>query len=338
MEMNPEEDAQQSNGDICRGCKKEIETNAKRCHHCGEYQNPWRNVLNVLVSISSLGVLLLLIGQLIILNKQTKITKDQVGVAKEQVKETRTKRIEADKVLDEARAILLTANEASEKADSVLATANTKVEKLRQRVEKADKSLNTFTEKQKKLSKDVKNLKTELTTEIKKLKERNEIVTLADAAIALSKAASYEELMRRFRKLKENDELYNIALSSILRIKDHYLFSSRVGQIDLILVKSDGTKIKNDKLTTENLINALQGDQKWPWRAKAAILLRSRKEKGVPEILIKYMGDESLDVRRECIRAFGILTGYYNVDVLDYDKSIEWWKEHKEEWESKLPK
>lgn len=357
MEINSEEVAQPSNSNICKGCKKEIEKGAKRCHHCGEYQNRLRNGLNILVSISSLGVLLLLIWQLSILNKQTEITKDQVkvakdqvNVAKEQVEETKKKRIEAKVVLDEARnvkanaeSVLRSANAALKKSDSVLSDAkakvyqvSSKVNDIDKEVQKADNSLKTFTKRQNKLSEEVGGIKTELTAEVKKLKERNEIVALEDKAIANGDTASYEELKRIANKLPRGGELYDAVISSISRVKKFYINMSRVR--GLHLTKYDGTEYTNDELSTYLLGAYLLGDSDWKNRNVAANLLRKRKEKGVPDKLIIGMKDKNLNVRCASIRSFEALTHYKIPDVLEYNELIKWWKEHKEEWESKLPK
>ena len=368
--VNSEEVVQPSKGNFCKGCQKEIEKDAKKCHHCGEYQNRLRNGLNILVSISSLGVLILLSWQLFILNKQTGITQDQVEVAKEQVKETKKKRIEAKVVLDEARnvkknaeSVLLSAKEALKKSDSVLKKSeaevnqvSTKVNNIYQKVDdidqkgqRAEKRLNTFTDRQNKLFKDVGEIKTELTAEVKRLKERNDIVALEDNAIANGDTASYVGLKRRLLSFKNipykspNDlkyikELFGATLSSILRVKSFYLTGTRVKMFEIYYIKAKDIKLINNKIPTEQLSKYLLKHSDWQWRTKAAELLRARKEKGVPDALIKGMADVRLDVRRACITSFEALTGYQNGDALDYDKLIEWWKENKEQWEKKLPK
>jgi len=331
MTNNSEEHPQPSNSDICKGCKKEIEKGARRCHHCGEYQAIWRVLLIVLPPIVAFITIVILFGQLYI--------------SRQQLTETKAKRIEASEVLKEvqkvkvnAESVLLSANEASEKADIVLANANTKVDQLSQKVEKADENLNTFTNRQKKLSKEVNVIKTELTAEVKKLKERNEIVALADTAISEGDAASYEELKRKCIKLRPNEEMFNVAVSSLLRVKNFYAEGTRIKGVDIYRTKPDGTKLINDGLETEYLIKYLLGVKNWTWRNKAALLLGKRKQKGVPDALIIGMEDDRLDVRRACIKSFEALTGYDNPDVLEYKFSIEWWAEHKDEWEKGLPK
>ena len=340
---------QSTQTNLCKNCKQEIHPEAKKCHHCGKYQKlrwAFRGHFPLIISVS------ISIITLLYLYKQVNIASEQTNIAKIQVEETRAKRIEASKVLEEvqevkdnAESVLLKADDALKKSDSVLKDANAKVEQVSskvngigEKVQKADKSINTFTKRQKELSEDVNEIKTELTAELKKLKERNEIVALADNAISNGDTASYEELYRRLNKLNEDNELYDVTVSSILRIKNFYMMATRVIGGKISYKKSGGTIIKLDNLTTERLIKGLLKNHDWRVRNKIALLLRKRKEKGVPDALIKGMEDRNLDVRRACIVSFNSLTGYKNPDVLEYNKLIEWWSEHKEEWESKLPK
>ena len=363
MELNPGMSNQSSHVYTCKDCKNEIHRDAKRCHYCGKYQKfRWALlgnlplILTLIVSVVTIAILLYQVSiarkQTDIANDQVEVAKAQVGVSEKQVEETKKKRIEAEEVLNEARAVkadaestLLKADDALKKSDSVLTDANTKVDKINKEVNKinrkmikADKSLNTFTERQKKLSEEVNEIKTELKAEVKKLKERNEIVALADAAITEGATDLYEELMRRSEKLKPNDDLFHIIFSSILRVKQFYSNVNRVKNVDVEIITIDGRRFKNNEATTEQLITVLLKTPQWHVRAKAAQLLKKRKERGVPDALIKGMKDKRLDGRVMCIKSFEALTGFDNPDTLEYNHSIKWWSEHKEEFEKGFQK
>jgi len=352
---------------LCKDCKQEINPEAKKCHHCGKYQKlrwVFRGHFPLIISVS------ISIITLLYLYKQVNIASEQTNIARIQVEETRAKRIEASEVLKkvnevraDAQSVLQSANEALKKSDSVLKKSKAEVNKVNtkvnniyqkvsdvdQKIQRAEKSLNTFTKRQNMLSEDVDKIKTELTAEVKRLKERNEIIALEDNAISNGDTASYEELKRRLLLFKNitykssNDskyvkELFDATLSSILRVKSFYISGTRVKTLEIYYLKTKDIKLMNNKIPTEHLIKYLLKHSDWQWRTKAAGLLRARKEKGVPDALLKGMGDARLDVRRASIKSFVALTGHDNPDALDYDKLIEWWNEHKEEWEQKLSK
>jgi len=91
------------------------------------------------------------------------------------------------------------------------------------------------------------------------------------------------------------------------------------------------------KLSTLELLGMLLNNDNFFVRGRAAHELGNRKEKSVPDILIKVMkNDDNLDVTRASILSFEQITGYKETDVLIYDKLIEWWENNKEDVGKKL--
>ena len=69
----------------------------------------------------------------------------------------------------------------------------------------------------------------------------------------------------------------------------------------------------------------------------AAQALRKRKEKGVPEALMKCIkNDRNLEVVKDAMKSFEGVTGYDSPDVFSSDYIEKWWVEHGEETTAKF--
>lgn len=71
----------------CKECRKEISVKSNKCHHCGSYQNKWRNLLLYIPYVISLVLMVVAITQ--------------VTLSYIQVKETRNARFDASQALQE---------------------------------------------------------------------------------------------------------------------------------------------------------------------------------------------------------------------------------------------
>ena len=129
--------------------------------------------------------------------------------------------------------------------------------------------------------------------------------------------------------------LASAAQAASLESKALYLTGSRVAGTSLTLHAPDGKTLKDDQISTSSLIAVflLASDQGWEGRAKAAILLRYRREAGVPDALLDAMTtDTNLWVREEALRSFDLLTGYQPNDVFDFSGALKWWDDHKADY------
>jgi hypothetical protein len=93
----------------------------------------------------------------------------------------------------------------------------------------------------------------------------------------------------------------------------------------------------DDEIPTSILIRSfLKGSNRWQIRERAAELLRTRSERGVPDALLEACHDKSLDVIRTSLNSFKSITGFESTDVFGCDEAKQWWKENKSEKEKNL--
>lgn len=130
--------------------------------------------------------------------------------------------------------------------------------------------------------------------------------------------------------------LHATALAAMFEVKKFYLGLNRVSAVAVFFTKPDGTRQQNEEIATEHLVKALLHDE-WRIRARASQLLRTRKEPGVPEALLKMMReDKNLYVRKEALTAFERITGFKAKDVFGFGGAARWWAENKDEYRSKV--
>jgi hypothetical protein len=117
-------------------------------------------------------------------------------------------------------------------------------------------------------------------------------------------------------------------------------------------VKLDDGAIKRDwEIPTDRLKISLH-DADWKVRARAAMLIGRRTEKGVPDNLLHVARtDKDLRVVSNALISFGYVTGRINrpraageeiinltqfVEMFDIHKLEQWWKEHSTEVNERL--
>lgn len=117
-----------------------------------------------------------------------------------------------------------------------------------------------------------------LAREVTRLKERNEILKLADDAITSGSRRALNELLKTINY--GNEENQRTALAAIFQVKNFYLSSSRLADFPLVIKKFslvyDQTNVppdSEDKYETRDLIAQLSSNQDWRARAKCAQIL-----------------------------------------------------------------
>ena len=90
----------------CKYCLESINSDAKVCYHCGKYQRKFINGISHFVSLAAIFVVI--------------FSGAQVYVNILQMRETKAKRVEAGKVLEEAKQVLADAINESEKLEKKL--------------------------------------------------------------------------------------------------------------------------------------------------------------------------------------------------------------------------
>lgn len=175
----------------------------------------------------------------------------------------------------------------------------------------------------------------ELSIQINFLKQRDELTSLADEAISFGKSETFEKL----ENYPVAKNLETAKLAEILRVKDFYATTSRVKGLSIVN-KDDktGQETTDNAISTANLIKDLFGTNNSDIRTKIVELLGTRKQKGVPEVLLKAAEtDPILDVRKTAIVSFeNISSGFIDNDVFGYQEAQAWWDKNKSEKEKEL--
>ena len=172
-------------------------------------------------------------------------------------------------------------------------------------------------------------VKKETLSQLDRLKSRNDLTLLADKAISKGDKSAFEAL------LKNNSEEDPSTIAEILRVKSFYLVGSRIP--DDFKLGENGKELKEDEITTDNLISNLKYSDLWFVRGKIAQILSKRKEKKVVEALLYSIeNDNNLDVHKIAIDSFCIITGYKRFDILNTSDLLKWWSGHKDEIEKNL--
>jgi len=179
-----------------------------------------------------------------------------------------------------------------------------------------------------------------LAKQVSSLEDRDNLMQLSDDAINNGDRQAYEKLSIVANDASKGESIRNAAKAEWFQVKRFYIGLTRLKGMNLAKWQSDGTKIdvKNDDLTTQELIQSLLNHNLWTVRAMSASALSKRKEKGVPEALLQAIRlDQSLDVVKEAIDSFESITGYTCSDIFDSEGGAsEWWEQHKTEVEPEL--
>jgi len=178
-----------------------------------------------------------------------------------------------------------------------------------------------------------------LAEQVSNLEERDKLMQLADEAINNGNRQAYEGLMRIANDSFQDENIRFAAKAEWFQVKRFYIGLTRVKGRNLAKRQSDGTKIdvKDEDLTTQELVRSLLASNEWTVRVLAASALKNRKEKGVPEALLHAArNDQKLDVVKEAIDSFEAVTGYTSSDVFGYESAELWWEQNRQDVESQL--
>ena len=99
---------------------------------------------------------------------------------------------------------------------------------------------------------------------------------------------------------------------------------TRISWVSIVAKEPDGRNTKDDEIATQTLLKDLVNNENWQIRAKAAQLLKNRKEEIVSEILLKTAeSDSRLDVRKLALESFAIINDVKLPDVFDAQCAIQ---------------
>jgi hypothetical protein len=241
-----------------------------------------------------------------------------IGRVTEQFNEPRIQKILQEVASNEAKSIIEnTLNPEIAKMNELIANSRNEIESEITGVKQETKYFEDYIEGTKlSFSKEYATL----ADEIKFLKQRNILTSLADEAISQGIANPYEEL----QILPVGEQLQNAKLSEVLRVKNYYATMTRIKGVSIVASEPDGRKTKDDEISTQILLKDLANNENWQIRAKAAQLLKNRKEEIVSESLLKAAkSDPRLDVRKLALDSFAIINDVTLPDVFDTQCAIE---------------
>lgn len=367
MEKNKMKDPIETNNKIqvenrCVRCKKLIEPGAVVCHQCGKHQNNIIYYTNQFATFTALFMVMIAGAQVyvnILQMREARVKRIEAQQVLEEARSVLSKAVgEAQKLRTQAKNVLNTAKSETEIAikEAQMALKDSKAQTLeaKQAVNKAKKEISDtinyvnnettklndsmqkteleFKTKFRDIAKNIKMVKNELSKEVEILKTRNELVLLADKAIGSGCRDSYEKLYAMiFNGKDKTSEINMAALSEVLRVKTFYLGGSRIKGFELHYTEGDGSIKKDGDISTKGLIRTLKNSKNWRYRAKAAQLLKLRKEKvAVNSLIVAMLSDKRLDVKEECIKSFSTITGYKKADVFNHKPVIIWWTKNKD--------
>ncbi len=183
------------------------------------------------------------------------------------------------------------------------------------------KFINTYGEELKKLKK-----------EVEYIKSRNMALRFADKAIAIADSESFEKLENIYKSTSDED-LKMAALSEIFRVKHSFVNTTRIEGVEIAYTNPEtGKSFKDNDIPTEVLIKDLSYHTEWQVRGRAAELLKRRKEKQVPKVLLNAIqNDKNLEVRAKAMKSFENITGFKNADVFQYAPAKDWWDKNKKD-------
>jgi len=290
MDVKEDKDIEpEKNERRCKYCQQPINEKALVCHLCEKDQRPFINRIKDSTSLVALIMVLIATVQILQTCSQTQ--------------ELKKKRVEAEAVLTQAKGVLSNASTSSSKAikkanyvfsnastrssDAIKESMNTlkiatqsadvakavtdKAKKeMKGTVDSVSKQSNILVGKFDNINGDIQNLKKGVSSQLDVLNRRNELTALADKAISNGDRAAFNKLA---------DSSYSMdTAAEFLRIKSFYASFNRI-PLSMDIHLDNNTSIKNDKLSTDDLIANLLKNTHWQIRGKCAHLLTSRKEK-----------------------------------------------------------
>ena len=360
---------------ICKYCLQPIKSGAKICRYCGKYQSIFYRLPYYFATLAIPLAVVIFAGLQVHFNilqyeeaKAKRVEAEQVLKKAEAVLvDTKNKseeiRKKAETTLSDAKETLETASkvstEAKAEANKVLALTRNeskavieKANEARKGFDKASNEVklslqesserialveNNFWENLNNLTLEIEDVKNDLSSELVVLKERNQLVSLADVAINKGERDALDELRRIAFNENESPSKQSIAFAEMLRVKAQYISISRLRHFEIKITNSDQSITTDNDIPTDVLIRGLLENKNWGIRGRAAQLLANRKEKEVPKALIQSIKKEKrLDNLKESLEAFASVTGYKKRDVFDTQPVIEWWEENEKKVESEL--
>jgi hypothetical protein len=184
--------------------------------------------------------------------------------------------------------------------------------------------------------------------EIEPLKLQSILPFIRDKALNHNDREAFDQIIRIAKAAPENSPLKNSAIGEIRNFINQvtglseaqfigkFVSSSLLGESGFGLRKDDS------KIPTDQLIVYLS-DSDFKVRARAALLLRNRIEKGVPDSLLQVARtDKHLMVAYYALTSFGYITKRLDrpiqagqkpitlellIEIFDIDKLEQWWKE-----------
>lgn len=205
-----------------------------------------------------------------------------------------------------------------------------KAEKIIKRLEDVEKTAQNTNDDLRIIQKESSATILKLDALISKENKIFEIQRLQDKALE-GDFSSYE-LLKEYNS--EDLNLNERARSAILSIKRFYIGITKIRGFELFRKDEEGNLVKVENYETSLLIDDLLQNKDWRARAKAAELLRDRKEVGVPEALLDSMeNDPNLWVRKEALISFESVTEFIAGDVFQFETGIprKWYLENIEE-------
>jgi len=172
--------------------------------------------------------------------------------------------------------------------------------------------------------------------EVVKLKDRNRLTELADMAISNMDVAAFKKLEKTAND-STKPELIPAAVSEMNRVKAFFATMTSARGASITYKGPLGSELKDSDISTISLISDLRKNNNRVARIKIAELLANRKERNVPEALIEIMNnDTDLEVRKEALKSFDLITGHVSGDVFGFKVANDWWIENKAEIDKKL--
>lgn len=195
-----------------------------------------------------------------------------------------------------------------------------------QNVDKKVKELSDFIDS---TVNNLSNSSNDIVKNLESIKILTEINLLSDYAISQGNADAFEKLKKVVSKADIHGNVMSAALAKILQIKSFYGTNTRIFGLNLYSENSSGDRKENQEIPTFVLLRELKNGPLWQARAKAAILLGERKQKGIAERLLESMiRDNNLNVRKAALNGFSNLTGFNPSDVFGFDSAYRWWNDN----------
>ena len=200
---------------------------------------------------------------------------------------------------------------------------------------------------------DLQNEYQAVSEEIKSLKLQSNLPFLGDKAIKHDDREAFEEIIRITRTAPEDSPLKKFAIDEVRRFINQVGGQWITGEfVSTSLLGKSGSLPKDDtQIPTDQLMVSLS-DPDFKVRARAAMLLGNRREKGVPHGLLQVARtDRHLLATYYAIVSFGFITRRMNrpisagqepigisqlIEMFDIDKLEQWWKDHSAEVNERL--